>query len=804
MRLLTVRLVISLIVGITLISLFSSYYEVRFQKQGLRRDLEHRAQVLGESLADKVEPYLQKGSRKDLQLIVDRFGIRQHLAGVAVYNPQGESIAITPGLAPRLTGEPAVAQQAATKGQSAGEFIRLGEASVYIYALPLHQGEAVVGGLAIVHDASYINAQSRRVWRQTFLRVLILVFLITLTTLLIVRWSITGPIARAAQWMRALRTGKIASGPAGPDLDLFRPIAREMATFAASLTAARSAAEKEAQLRQAADTFWTAERLSVHVRGRLGDSRLFVVANREPYIHRRQGKSVEAIVPASGLVTALEPVLCACDGTWVAHGSGDADRETVDKHDRLRVPPDDPRYTLRRVWLSKEEEEGYYYGFANEGLWPLCHIAHTRPLFRVSDWEHYARVNRRFADAVLKEMEGMDRPVLLAQDYHFALLPRMIKKARPDARVAIFWHIPWPNPEVFGICPWQRELVDGLLGADLIGFHIQSHCTNFLQTVDRALESRIDWEHFTVNREEHRTVVKPFPISVEFPENPPPAEAGESTYMERVALLRELGIEAVFLGVGVDRVDYTKGILERFLAIERLLEKHPTYREKFTFLQIGAPSRTHIKRYHDLLAQVEAEAERINWRFQTGKWKPILFMKRQHNHHEIQRFYRTADLCLVTSLHDGMNLVAKEFVAARQDEQGVLVLSRFTGAARELPDALLVNPYDIEQMAEAIRFALEMDTEERKTRMQRMRRVVREHNIYRWAGTLIAELCEVRLDEPANRLESQLGHPPGEQSAEPIRIDQSIDDFHHASPVTATGDQVGPLLERRQGIGHGH
>jgi trehalose 6-phosphate synthase len=804
-RLLTVRLTISLIVGITLISLFSSYYEVRFQKRGLRSDLEHRAEVVGESLADKVEPYLlKKGPRKELQTVVDRFSNQEHLAGVAVYNAQGGSIAVTAGLAPQLATEPAVVLQAARSGQSAGEFVRLGEASVYIYAVPLHQDEAVVGELAIVHDASYINAQSRRIWRDTFLRVLVLVFLITLTTLLIVRWSIAGPIARAAQWMRALRTGKASSRPVVPDLDLFRPLAKEMANFAASLTAARSAAEKEAQLRQSADAFWTAERLSVHVRDRLENSRLFVVANREPYIHRHQGKSVEAIVPASGLVTALAPVLCACDGTWVAHGSGDADRETVDKHDRLRVPPEEPRYTLRRVWLSKEEEEGYYYGFANEGLWPLCHIAHTRPVFRVSDWKHYERANRRFADAVLKEMEGLDRPVLLAQDYHFALLPRMIKKARPDARVAIFWHIPWPNPEAFGICPWQRELVDGLLGADLIGFHIQSHCTNFLQTVDRVLESRIDWEHCTVNREEHRTVVKPFPISVEFPVNPPPDEGVESVYLERAALLRELGIEALFLGVGVDRVDYTKGILERFLAIERLLEKHASYREKFTFLQIGAPSRTHIKRYHDLLAEVESEAERINWRFQTGKWKPIVFMKRQHSHHEIQRFYRTADLCLVTSLHDGMNLVAKEFVAARQDEQGVLVLSRFTGAAREFPDALLVNPYDIEQTAEALRLALEMSTEERKSRMQRMRRVVREHNIYRWAGSLIGELCEVRLDEAANKLEGQSGYTPGEPSAEPIAVDQSVDDFRHTSPVAATGDQVDTLLKRGYGVGHGH
>ena len=434
----------------------------------------------------------------------------------------------------------------------------------------------------------------------------------------------------------------------------------------------------------------------------------------------------------------------------MAHGSGDADRETVDPHDRLRVPPEEPRYTLRRVWLTKEEEEGYYYGFANEGLWPLCHIAHTRPIFRLSDWEHYQKANRKFAEAVLDEMDGTEQPVLLAQDYHFGLLPRLVKKARPDARVAIFWHIPWPNSEAFAICPWQRELLDGLLGADLIGFHIQSHCTNFLQTIDRTLESRIDWEHFTVNREDHRTVVKPFPISVEFPEPPAATTERESTYVERGTLLRELGVEALFLGVGVDRVDYTKGILERFLAIERMLEKHPTYQGKFTFVQIGAPSRTHIKRYHDLLADVEAESERINWRFQTSRWKPIVFLKRHYNHKEIQRYYQTADLCLVTSLHDGMNLVAKEFVAARHDEQGVLILSRFTGAARELRDAVLVNPYDVEQTAEAIRYSLEMEPEERTARMQRLRKVVKEQNIYRWAGNLIAELCGVRLDSPGD------------------------------------------------------
>ena len=508
MRLLSVRLIVSLILGVTLVSLLSSYYEVQGEKRGLRKELEHRAEVLGESLAGNVEPHLESGSLKELQRIVERFSNREHLAGVAVFNTKLETIAESSGLAQQLQMQPVGVLEAIKRNHKQSEFIRRAGRSLHISVLPLHQHDELVGELAIVHDASYIDAQTAHLWRETFLRVLVQVFLIALITLLIVRWSIDGPIARAAQWMRALRTGKIVTFSAGlPDLDLFRPLAREMTTFAESLVAARSAAEREAQLRAAAESSWTAERLSVHVRSKLGESRLFVVSNREPYSHVREGRSVEAIVPASGLVTALEPVLRACDGTWVAHGSGDADREMVDERDCLRVPPEVPRYTLRRVWLTKADVEGYYYGFANEGVWPLCHIAHTRPIFRLSDWENYQKANLKFAEAVLEEMAGTEQPVLLAQDYHFGLLPRLIKRGRRDARVAIFWHIPWPNPEAFAICPWQRELVDGLLGADLIGFHIQSHCTNFLQTVDRTLESRIDWEHFTVNREDHRTVV---------------------------------------------------------------------------------------------------------------------------------------------------------------------------------------------------------------------------------------------------------------------------------------------------------
>jgi len=745
MRLLSIRLIVSLIVGITLVSLSSSYYEALGEKRALSRDLERRAEVLGESLAGNVETGLEKDSVQDLQRIVEHFGNREHLSGLAIYGRQGDLLAVTPELKSTLATVPPVMSEALRENHGAGAFQRLGGASLHIYALPLHQHDEVIGSLAIVQDAGYIRAESLHIWREAFLRALAHVFLIVLITLLIVRWSIAGPIARTAQWMRALRTGRVSSRQNANDLDLFRPLVREVAAFAESLHQARSAAETEARLRETGESLWTADRLAVHVRKRLDNGRLFVVSNREPYVHMRRGKSVEVIVPPSGVVTAIEPILRACDGTWIAHGNGDADLETVDAHDRLRVPPDDPHYSLRRVWLNQAEEEGYYYGFANEGIWPLCHIAHTRPIFRAEDWKYYQAVNLKFAEALLEEMRDVEKPIVLVQDYHFALLPRLIKEKRPEARVAIFWHIPWPTPEAFDISPWRRELVDGLLGADLIGFHIQSHCNNFLHTVDRVVESRVDWDHFSVRRLDHLTLVQPFPISVDLAEVQQP-ESTPDSYTERSALLKALGVEATFMGVGVDRVDYTKGILERFLAIERFLEKYPSYQGQFTFVQIGAPSRSHLKRYHDLMAEVEAESNRINRRFQTEKWKPIVFLNRQHNHQEIQRYYRAADLCLVTSLHDGMNLVAKEFVAARHDERGVLILSCFTGAAHELRDALQINPYDIDQTAEAIRFALNMEPEEKELRMRHMRKTVREHNVYRWAGSLIAELCELRLD----------------------------------------------------------
>jgi trehalose 6-phosphate synthase len=370
-------------------------------------------------------------------------------------------------------------------------------------------------------------------------------------------------------------------------------------------------------------------------------------------------------------------------------------------------------------------------------------------LFRSDDWDQYRAVNQKFASALLEEIEDEEHPVVLLQDYHFALLPRIIKDRRRDARVAIFWHIPWPNPEAFGICPWARELLNGLLGADLIGFHIQAHCNNFLETVDRNLESQIDWERFSVSRTSHVTLVRPHPISVALDADEPANR--ELPYLERSRLLGRLGVRASFLGVGVDRIDYTKGIPERFRGIEQFLEKSPAYRDEFTFVQIGSPSRSNIPRYRDLMEEVTSEAERINRRFQTAEWKPIVLLTRQHSHEEILPYYRTADVCLVTSLHDGMNLVAKEFVASRWDDEGVLILSRFTGASHELGDALVVNPYDTGELARALQRSLEMPAEERRIRMQRMRATVRERNIYRWAGSLIGELCEIRTPSSARK-----------------------------------------------------
>ena len=745
MRSFRIRLILALIAGISVVSLASTYFEVLAHKHVLRRDLSRHTIAAGNRLQGGFEHELAAGRVPNVASAGAVLRSDEDGLGLAVYDARGTLLALDgpPDLFKSLPSGPV--KEAIKTGKNASAFGHTGDVQWLDQAIPLHVNGQPAGALVVLQDAGDISSEAAALWRQSFWRTLALVTVIVGVTFLMVRWFLMRPILRLAERLRRLRMGHEddVAGVNQADLSLFSPLAREVATITESLQEARAAAAAEARLRQAGENLWTAERLAVHVREKLGSSRIFVVSNREPYVHQKKGKETVVVTPPSGLVTAIEPMLLACDGVWVAHGSGSDDASVVDEFDRLKVPPHDPRYTLRRVWLSADEESHYYDGFANEGLWPLCHIAHTRPIFRASDWEAYQAVNRKFADAVLHEMEGNANPIVFVQDYHFALLPRMVKSARPDARVAIFWHIPWPNPEAFGICPWQGELLEGLLGADLIGFHIPLHCNNFLDTVDRVLESRTDREHMTVRRHGHSTTVRPYPVSVAIDDVPSERLMWTST---RNDMLKEFGMRAQSLILGVDRLDYTKGIVERLMAFERLLEERTWHRGRITMVQIAAPSRTRIPSYIELSRKVEEIVEQINQRFQTGNWRPVVLVERQCSHEEVTRWYRAADICLVTSLHDGMNLVAKEYLAARDDEEGVLILSKFTGAAVELRDALIVNPYDIDGVADAMNRALEMGYGERRMRMQRMRRQVMEHNVYRWAANVLGDLRELRLD----------------------------------------------------------
>lgn len=483
---------------------------------------------------------------------------------------------------------------------------------------------------------------------------------------------------------------------------------------------------------------WNKDSLCQLVEEKLKDYLFIVVSNREPYVHNYSAMKIAVQKPASGLTVALDPVMQASGGIWVAHGSGDADREVVDESGAVRVPPDDPRYSLRRVWLTEEEVAGYYYGFSNEALWPLCHIAYTRPIFSEADWNTYKKVNGIFADNILAEV-GDKKAFVFVQDYHLALLPRMLKDRNPNMIVAQFWHIPWPNPEAFRICPWQEEILYGMLGNDLLGFHTRYHCNNFTETVDRSLESRIDRDRFEITHQGSTTAVRPFPISVDFEELDRQSQS-QQVGIEIERLKKRLGIGEEMIGIGLDRIDYTKGMPDRFKALDRFFSKYPEYSGRVVFLQAGVPSRTQVGAYQHLNEEVDNLVEEINWRHGDGHWKPIVYLREHESPITLMAMRRMASFCVVSSLHDGMNLVAKEFVASRSDEDGVLILSPFTGAARELGDALLVNPYATDHFADAIKSALEMPFEERERRMKRMREVVRENNIYKWAADIISEL----------------------------------------------------------------
>jgi trehalose-6-phosphate synthase len=676
------------------------------------RDVRRRAELVVRAIAFDVNSL----SAAQLARQLEEISADDRIYGILVCTPGRRAIA-SPGLMRAVScNSPLVLRAMGEPGSHVSGALEEYEVQVSAHAVSPDSLTRVV----VFQDVGFIWSR-----RQDFLRMALIVGVISLLVFVIltyqgVRSARSRTLARLMEAFRTSRDGL----PEDPDIpDDLSKIVEELRTSSARMAAARPASPLSGP-----------EQLRRLVAERMPDTALVLVANREPYSHEREGDTIRVDRPASGLVTGVEPLLRATGGVWIAHGSGSADREMSDANGRVAVPPENPEYALRRVWLTESEQEGYYYGFANEGLWPLCHIAHTRPTFRSEDWHEYQKVNRRFAEAAAEE--AGEHGLVLIQDYHFALLPQELRRLAPGTVSSLFWHIPWPNSEVVGILPWKREILAGMLGADVVGFHTRFHCLNFLETVNRYLEARVQLESMKVEYRGHLTRVRPYPISVRWPY--PAANLAEGREMRS-----KFGIaEGARVAVGVDRADYTKGLLERIDAVEKLLESYPELVGEFVLVQIASPSRTHIARYRDFGLDVEAAVERVNRRFGGEGYRPIVLHMRSFSAEDVRRAYAMADVALITPLHDGMNLVAKEFVASRADEHGVLVLSVFTGAANELEGALLVNPYDAYEVSRALYEALMMSPDEQQARMQAMRRAIQKNTIYDWSASLLTDLAE--------------------------------------------------------------
>jgi trehalose-6-phosphate synthase len=693
------------------------------------RDLDARSQSLANALQDPLQEYVPQRAEKRIGQLFDRAMRDERLYAIGFCDPSG-SLLYKTATYPSSLGCRGIQQTGVLQS-----LVNMPQGPLHVSESPVEREGQYLGKLVLAHDMSFIERRSADTKKYVFGLFALIAIVTSLITVFIAHLS-------WRDWISSVK--RLLRGEIGPRPHPQQSPESEAHPLEGDLRALLHEFNVERRTRDDSTRLWTPEKLRTLLHEELAGDEVLVVSNREPYLHMRTRKGIEVQRPASGLVTAVEPVMRACSGTWIAHGSGTADKESVDRNDRVPVPPNNPSYTLRRVWLSREEEKGYYYGFANEGLWPLCHIAHVRPVFRSSDWEQYVAVNQRFADAVVKEART-DDPVVLVQDYHFALLPRMVREALPKATIITFWHIPWPNPESFGICPWREEILEGLLGSTILGFHTQFHCKNFLETVDRYLETRIEHESSTISYGGKLTQVEHYPISIAWPEQNHHLTSVEEC---RLSVREEHGLPADHLvGVGVDRLDYTKGILERFQAVERMLEAHPNLVGKFTMIQIAAPSRSSLEEYQNFEARVRALVQRVNARFGSGNYQPIILKAEHHDSDQVNRYFRAAEVCLVTSLHDGMNLVAKEYIASRDDERGVLVLSQFTGAARELHEALVVNPYHIEQSAEALYRAVTMPEVEQRERMRSMRSLVKDFNIYRWAGRMLLDAARLRQRE---------------------------------------------------------
>ena len=733
--------ILSILTIVTIVLVIFGVIQARFTKERFLEDLEGETKTVAESIELSARYALANKDRRLLNRLVQKFQSRKNLQGCIIYDKEGKIVAITERLAIWEQKDSSDVQKILITQKPRGELEKFHKYSVYSYTLPIIDDENnTLGVVEVIYDTAYMFNILAVLWERISITLIVLIVMIAIISFLAQRKFFILPIQNLTKWFRLFQKGETDKLHLIKGQDDLGKLASEVEQVALSLRVARNAVSEKAQTRIAKDGAWTEAKLRDLIRAKLGEDAFFVVSNREPFMHvmDRSTKKIKLIRPASGVVTAIDPILRALGGIWVAQGSGNADKKLVNSKNKLGVPPGDERYILKRVWLTKKEEAGYYYGFSNEGLWPLCHMTHTRPTFRDTDWEMYEKVNQKFADAILEELPAK-KAFILIHDYHFTLLPEMIKKQRPDTTIALFWHIPWPNSESFAICPYQQEILNGMLGCDLIGFHVQNHCNNFLDTVNRLTECRVDMENFSIVKDNKETLVRSFPISIDT-KVPIPTKDEINTIRSKLALKDKI------VAVGVDRIDYTKGIAERILAIDRFLEKNPQYKNKFVFIQLAAPSRTHIARYHDLISELGNLVEKINWKHAEGTWKPIIYLKKHFSFEEIQSYYAIADICIVSSLHDGMNLVAKEYVAAKTDLSGVLILSRFTGAAKELTDAVQINPYSIEEFADAIKEAIEMPQDKREKRMQNMQQIINENNIYKWAGSIISEITALKKE----------------------------------------------------------
>jgi trehalose 6-phosphate synthase len=701
-------------------------YIERLLAEWFRSDVELRAQLVMHSMEEPVTELVEKNNEAPLRAYLSKVTADERLLGILICRADGTTL-FKPERIPTAISCDTYARGAPGEAR----VVQLPSGSVQVSRFDYDDARPTAFRVLMLHDLSFVDRRQRTARDFVLVFILISVLLLALMVVL-VAWL------QLRRWVNVLigdiRGKRFTDNAQSPSASM--PILSQVRQVLAE-------AEQKQRLEIDFRENWTPQALKQVVHDHLNSSQVIIVSNREPYVHNYNADHRPVVqVPASGMVTALEPIMRACAGVWIAHGAGAADRETVDRFDQIRVPPDDPAYTLRRVWLTPEQEQGYYYGFSNEGLWPLCHLAYVRPAFRPSDWRSYEEVNAKFADVVAAEA-NTDSPVIMIQDFHFALLPRLIRAKIPKATIALFWHIPWPNAETFGVCPWKREILLHMLSADILGFHTRYHCQNFLETVDRFVECQIDHEQMTVTLQGRVCRVAAYPISIEWPPRwlkvLPDVPTCRAAVRERFQVAND-----VVIGLGVERWDFTKGIIERFHALEALLDKNPRHRGRISLLQIAAPSRSTLPAYQSLQEQTYSEVDRINTKFGEGSWRPIILIDQHQEPAKVFELYRAADFCLVNSLHDGMNLVAKEFVASRDDEDGVLILSTFAGASRELAEAVLINPFDVNETAEAMEIAMRMGRDERRDRMSLMRRTVKENNVYRWAGRMLMDASRIR------------------------------------------------------------